>query len=443
MGPIGSYHVETTRLTHRPEPYNLNVELARLRLMKIIQKQEDWNLFEFARGEKFLQQLKEAQELFANALGKQDTPAEASVLADQSHALALDLSEQLAMIHSDLLLNRRKSTGQFARHLLGCRVNSSVQNQKYKDSVAAMTDYAVVPMPWKQIQPEEGAFVTEAVDDWIETMSRKRVPVIAGPLIHLSEREVPDWMYIWEHDYETLRQMAYEYVQKVVHRYRKGVGMWNVVGGLAANKIFPMSFEQLIELTRLLISQVKNMLPQARTLVTITQPFGEYHAKSATTTPAMLYAEMVAQAGINFEGFGLEIEMGVPTEGAFTRDLFQLSWMLDRFATLGRPLFITAISVPGRNTPDPSDESSGKLDPAAAGRWHRPWDAQLAAEWMDSVYRIALSKPYVESIAWGDLADIGHSIPGAGLLDDMLQPKPAMHKLHELRERYHPPAKKA
>jgi len=443
MGAIGSYHVETTRLPHRAQPYNLNVELARLRLMKIIQKQEDWNLFEFARGEQFSQQLKEAQVLFADALGKLDTPEEASKLADQSHALALDLSEQLAMIHCELLLNRRKASNQFARHLLGCRVNSSVQNQKYKDSLATMADYAVVPMPWKQIQPEEGAFVTEAVDDWIETMSRKRVPVIAGPLIHLSEREVPDWMYIWEHDYETLRQMAYEYVQKVVHRYRKGVGMWNVVGGLAANKIFPMSFEQLIELTRLLISQVKNMLPQSRTLVTITQPFGEYHAKHATTTAAMLYAEMVAQAGINFEGFGLEIEMGVPTEGAFTRDLFQLSCMLDRFATLGRPLFITALTCPGRNTPDPSDESNGKLDPSQAGRWRRPWDPQLAAEWMDAVYRIALSKPYVESIAWGDFADIGHSLPAGGLLNDMLQPKPTQQKLQELRDKYHPPPKKA
>ena len=30
----------------------------------------------------------------------------------------------------------------------------------------------------------------------------------------------------------------------------------------------------------------------------------------------MMYAEMVAQAGINFEAFGVEIEIGVPATGA-------------------------------------------------------------------------------------------------------------------------------
>src|SRR6476469_2182385 len=39
-------HVETTRLVPRDKPYLLNVELARFRLMRIMQKQEDWNLIE-------------------------------------------------------------------------------------------------------------------------------------------------------------------------------------------------------------------------------------------------------------------------------------------------------------------------------------------------------------------------------------------------------------
>ncbi|HWP41152.1 MAG TPA: hypothetical protein VNL70_09520, partial [Tepidisphaeraceae bacterium] len=46
LGELGTYHLETTRLLARDKPYNLNVELARCRLMKIVQKQEDWNLFD-------------------------------------------------------------------------------------------------------------------------------------------------------------------------------------------------------------------------------------------------------------------------------------------------------------------------------------------------------------------------------------------------------------
>jgi hypothetical protein len=111
--------------------------------------------------------------------------------------------------------------------------------------------------------------------------------------------------------------------------------------------------------------------------------------------------------------------------------------MLDKFATMGRPLFLTCVGAPGRNNCDPEDRSAGKFDPSQAGRWKRPWDPQLQAEWMEAVYHMALSKPYVESIAWANLADIRPTLPGGGLLDDVLQPKPALAKLTEMREKFH------
>jgi hypothetical protein len=127
----------------------------------------------------------------------------------------------------------------------------------------------------------------------------------------------------------------------------------------------------------------------------------------------------------------------------FTRDLFQFSSMLDKFSTLGRPLFLTSLGVPGRASPDLHDRSEGKLDPILAGKWKRPWDAELQAEWLAAAYRIALSKPYIESIAWGNLADINPSLPSGGLLDDMLKPKAAFTRLQEMREQFHSWQRKA
>src|SRR5438477_3892955 len=95
-GPAGSYHLETTRLQPRERPYILNVELARLRLMKIVQKQEDWNLFDFPRAEKFMAKFREAQDLFSEALTKLEDPPMAAKLADESLSRAILLSEELA-----------------------------------------------------------------------------------------------------------------------------------------------------------------------------------------------------------------------------------------------------------------------------------------------------------------------------------------------------------
>ena len=43
----------------------------------------------------------------------------------------------------------------------------------------------------------------------------------------------------------------------------------------------------------------------------------------------------------------------------------------------------------------------------------------------------------IESIAWGNLADLSHTVPAGGLMDDMLKPKPSFNKLQELRENFH------
>jgi hypothetical protein len=434
-GSTGTFHVETTRLQPRDKPYNLNVELARFRLMKIMQKQEDWNLFDFPKTEKYQQKFHEATMLFAEALGKLDDAGGAAKLADRALETGVELSEQLALFHSELLLNRRRSGTTFVKHIFGCRIDPAVQNEKYKETVSTGFDYAVLPMGWKQVQPQEQQFNTAPLDEWVELLSKRRVPTIAGPLIRLDEGHVPDLMVIWEHDFDMLRDMAYEYVQKIVTRYRKLIGVWNVVAGLQTNAAFTLSFEQIIELTRLLVSQVKAVLPSAKTLVTVTKPFGEYHARGKSPVPPLLYAEMLTQSGINFEAFGLEIEIGVPRPGSFTRDLFQLSYLLDKFSTLGRPVFLTAVCAPGRDDKDPTDASEGRMDPSAAGKWHRPWDPQVQADWLDAVYHMALSKPFVESIAWANLADMNQTIPGGGLIDDMLRPKPAYTKLQQMRDR--------
>ena len=416
----GSYVMETTRLPPRAKPYILNVELARFRLMKIVQKQEDWNLFDFPKTEKFQAQFREAQGLFAQALAHLDEPGTAAKLADRSILVSLDLSEELAKFHAELLLNRRKNAGAMPRHLFGCRVDWTVQNQKYREMVTEMCDFVVLPMSWKLLQPTEDTFLTQQLDEWVEALARKRVLMIAGPLVDFSGDDVPDWLFIWEHDFETMRDLAYDFVRKVVSRYRRAITAWNVVAGLHATLSFTLSFEQMIELTRVLVQQTRAITSNARTIVTIKQPFGEYHAHTHPTVPPMMYAEMVAQAGIHFDAFSLEFEMGGTRRGQFTRDLFQLSGMLDKFSTLGKPVFLTGVGVPDTGPPE-------------AGFWREPWNADVQGQWLNDFSRIALSKPYIENVCWSNLSDLSSTLPGGGLLTDMLTPKPAYAVSQQLR----------
>jgi hypothetical protein len=138
---------------------------------------------------------------------------------------------------------------------------------------------------------------------------------------------------------------------------------------------------------------------------------------------------MVVQSGIQFDVFGVQLKFGVPRDGGWQRDLFQISSLLDRFAAYGKPVMISALQVP-----------SSPVDGPNAGTWRRPWTEALQAKWLEAVTDVALSKPYVEAICWQDLVDLpakaippGQSVPFGGMANGDASPKQTMKTWAALR----------
>jgi hypothetical protein len=435
-GEAGEFQMETTRLPPRAKPLVFNVELARFRLMKIMQKIEDWGIMDQPAAQPFLQKIRQLQERFADALVALPDGSAASVIADEVIAESIKLGDDVALYNADQVLARRKSQNLFARFVFGCRADWTLRNQRVKDLLADHFDYAVLPMTWKLLQPREDAFDTAAMDEWVEYLTRRRIPIIAGPMIDLTEDALPEWAYIWENDLDSLRDLMVDFVRKMVTRYRRAVSVWNVVGGLHNSAIGHISFDQSIELTRLLVATVKSMLPQGKTLVTIRDLFAEQHAQPGGGTPSMIYADTIAQAGVNIDGYALELEAGVPRVGCVTRDVFQISCALDRLSSTGKPVYITSLGAPSRNTPDPADRSRGGLDPSRSGRYGKPWSPATQATWLADITKVALGKPFVESITWGNLCDANSTLPGGGLVDDMYNPREAFDVFQKMRETF-------
>jgi len=182
------------------------------------------------------------------------------------------------------------------------------------------------------------------------------------------------------------------------------------------------------------VSLVKKVHAAGRTMIEITQPWGEYYASNQRSIPPMLYADMIVQSGIQFDVFGVQLKFGLPRDGCWQRDLFQVSSMLDRFSTLGKPVMISALQVPS---------SPPELVPGVGtspGVWRRPWSDALQAKWLEAVTDIALSKPFVEAICWQDFVDIPpkalnqtQSMPFGGLTNADLSPKPSLRTWAALR----------
>jgi len=433
-GTAGRFLVPTTRLPERGQAYNLNVELARAQMMRIAQKREDWGLFDFPDADLLNAEFRTVRKKFVASL-KAAEPSAAAALADQALAEGVTLGEKMALFHADIFINRRKVTGGANwRPSFGCMIDLFSTSEEYQDRLRDIFDFVSLPIPWKHVEPKERQNQHAQIDSWVNWATVARKPIQAGPLLSFEPEHLPDWLYIWENDYESLRDMIYEHVQRVVQRYKRQVGVWNVVSGIHAYNNFNLTFEQLMELTRMSCLLVKKLVPRGQVMIELAMPWGEYYARNPRTIPPLMYADMAAQSGVKFDAFGVKLLMGVPHDGLYVRDLMQVSSLLDEFVSFGKPVHVTACQVPSDVTPDAWDAWGGQAPVPKAGLWHQHWNPRLQAEWLHAFYKIAISKPFVESICWRDLADYeGHYIPHGGLCRNDMEPKRAYKELRSFR----------
>ena len=78
---VGIILLETVRVQEREEPYILQVELARSRLLRITHKVEDWGMLDHDEAADLLKNVDQARDLLIEAL-QADAPAKAASLAD-------------------------------------------------------------------------------------------------------------------------------------------------------------------------------------------------------------------------------------------------------------------------------------------------------------------------------------------------------------------------
>lgn len=442
--PTGNIILQTCLLPDRDEPYLLELELARHRIMLLLNKLEEWSLSDLAPEHPVMRLLDESRERFTAALvahppGTAGYTAEQARLARESLLLAMEAGERLARIAGERSLLKRLTpdeasdddeaepatpTPAAARApRIGCAVHIEQFSEPLQKAANAF-DFLTVPMRWKEIEKDEGVYSFTSTDRWIEWAVRfGKKPVVGGPVLDFSPRSAPGWLHVWEHDYDTLREFAFEHVKRVVTRYRRTVARWTAISGVNVNDGFSLSMDQMVDLTRIAVLATRKLQPSARVVVEISEPWGESGTETSRTLSPLLYARLIIEAGIGVDAIGLRIQMGDTSQGRGTRDLMQLSSLIDTYSLLERPLHITALGAPAA----PIAATSPDREP---GWWCSAWSPEHQGEWAASALRVLLGKPRVRSICWHSLFD-SSEMPGAGLITNDARPRPAYRRLAE------------
>jgi len=422
---FGRILLPTTCLPERQRPYNLNVEIARAKLMQITNRREDWSFFDSINGMEAIS--KQSQELFIDAIQSIHDEARASRLADQALEKAMVYSEKLAVRQGKSLFDKRRKNHGFGRGCLGCRIDPQLMMKpQYLEKLLECFSSVTIPTNWAQIESRKGRFDFSVVDQCVTMLAKRKVLIGAGPLLRFTQDDLPPWLLRSGVGFEKVRELAYQFVSKVVARYANVMHRWYVISGLNVFNQFNFNFEQILEMTRAATMAVRSAGSRAVKMIEVSHPWGEYYATTPNSIPPFVYMDMLVQSGTSFDAFGLKIQFGKNETGMHLRDMMQISSILDCFAVVAKPLHITDVEIP-------SQDGEGKFDGRVAGVWHCKWDQTRQSQWLSRFYKVALSKPFVEAVNYARFADgANDSIASGGMLTEQFAAKESYNAIKRL-----------
>ena len=292
---------------------------------------------------------------------------------------------------------------------------------------ASLFNFATTPFYRRMLEPVEGQpdwAPRDRVLDWLDERSIARK---GHPLSWWINHGLAPWMM--KLSYNTLKEVIYRQIVETVTRYKDRIKIWDVINEahdpIVKGNDLDLNAEQVFEVTALACQATHDADPTATRIVNINRPWGEYRGEWEMMNPmhAIEYLEALIDRGIEFEVIGVQMYHGGPEH--YVRDMAEQAALIDQYLALGKPVHITEVQTPSSMEADPTRWLGGQVAPS--GWWHRPWDPEIQADWVEQFYTIAASK--VEAVTWWNLSDRQTFWPHGGLLDVHDQPKPAYHRL--------------
>lgn len=428
----GELTLYTASLMERSSPYHLQVELARGTLNAVRAQWGDWVDMGLKVPPTATAKLREANERFSLAATAQHDPAQAAILAEAALETALAAGDQLLACYVEQALAVRRRNAARAVTLCGVNLGHVPPSAPVAKQIAATFDAAIVPLNWRQVEAVEGKYHWQPYDDLIEWCQQRQWPVLGGPLLALDGASLPDWLYLWEGDFDNLFAVVSDYIETTVARYKGRVQLWQAAARLAEPRVLSLAEDEKLRLVVRTIEIVRQADPEVPVFVGFDQPWGERLHRSNQDFPPLHVADALVRAGLGLAGLNLELNVAYNPLGSQHRPALALSRLVDRWSGFGLPLFIT-LTCPGGEGPDPRAVLGNQLNIAEVPGG---WTPQQQRAWIERIVPLLMAKPAVRGVLWNQLSDAQpHDFPHGGLFDAGDRAKPGLAAWAAARKR--------
>ena len=232
---------------------------------------------------------------------------------------------------------------------------------------------------WRQVAPAEGQYRWDLLDAQLAWARRNRLAIEAGPLIEFRKGALPDWLWLWEGDFETIGGLVADYVRQAVSRYKGKVPLWHVVHRAAGGEILGLTEEEQVRIAARAVQVARQADPAAQVTIGVDRPWAEWMGSSHFQLGPLHLCDYLLRAELGISGIALEIAPGYSAPGSHIRDLFEFSKLLDLYSLLNVPLHLWMVmpsgrrARPARRAGDPRRGgpvagAAGRVDPGQLGR---------------------------------------------------------------------------
>lgn len=399
-GP-GAIALSTATLVPREAPYHLTLELCRGTLGRI--------LAQF--GDRLLEEpsvrtpLQDAKLQFIQAALHQDDLERCTSHADRSLEICVETIRRTLC----RVAKPSHSAPFFSSRLTGLQVDSLEQLSRLLAQTSHPGNAIFYQTTWRDTEPSPGEWEWQPWTTALERARAARRRVACGPLVRLDREALPDWLYLWDDDLDTLQSYVTTYVREAVHRLQSFVHLWYLAAGTNVSAELHLDEEQRLRLTIAALEELRKHDPQTPVLIGIRQPWGDYLGHTHQDLSPLQFADILVRTGLGLTGFVLELNLACQANRSMPRDLLEWNRLLDQWSSLGMP-FVLKLTIPNDGAP--------ATQPMAA--------RQL----MQDLMAILRQKTSVQGLIWGQFEDT-HDWP-SGVFTSEGKAKPMWRFLGDL-----------
>jgi hypothetical protein len=423
----GQIMLTTGSLMERPEPYQLPLELARGVIAQLRNQLSEWQMIGLTVSEAIAGKITEAVQQFSQAVVTQNELAVSSRWACGALRAALDAANLLSAAYAEQAWAVRCHNGGPLNSFVGADLGTSLLDDNSAKQFLLSFNAAQVPICWRDTEATEENLSWTTSDQQITWCRSHGLKVLAGPLLMLAPQALPDWLCLFDDDFESLFHCVSAFVRAAVSRYRGAVNGWICAGRVNTTEALALSEQEELQLVARSVELIHTLDPGTPVIVSFDQPWAEYMSRRCSDFPPLHFADVLARANIGLSEVMMEVNLGYYPGGTLPRHPLEFSRQLDMWSLLGMPMWLS-ISVPSDFHNDPLAQHKVALLPGS-------WTAESQREWVAQFVPLMLAKPMVQGVVWNQLRDgVPHEFPHAGLFDDRQQAKPALQALASLRQ---------